>query len=153
MRPSRAASREPTCTMGDVRILSGPAGEPGAPPAGGVRGTTSPPWGSLGRLDVLRCSVQARARWDSGGASASPALRWLLIEQPGPWGREALLESPFDQEVAPQLAARARHESVRVLMVRRPGNPRADAGRRWAYADGRPGHERLWWSTRVSDAE
>jgi hypothetical protein len=107
----------------------------------------------VGRLDAFRCSVQALARGDSPVASAPPAQRWLLIEQPGPWGREALLESHFDREVAARLAARARAESVRVLLVRRPGNRRADAGRRWAYADGRPGREGLWWSTRAADAD
>ena len=30
-------------------------------------------------------------------ATAAPAQRWLLIEQPGPWGRDALAESRFDQ--------------------------------------------------------
>jgi Sucrase/ferredoxin-like len=142
--------------MGSVRTPSGPAGEPGAPPAGGVTGesaATPVPVRPLGRLDAFRCSVQALARGDSPIASAPPAQRWLLIEQPGPWGREALLESHFDREVAAPLGARARHESVRVLLVRRPGNRRPDAGRRWAYADARPGRRGVWWSTRESDAE
>src|SRR5215213_2830090 len=145
----------PTGTMGSVRTSSGPAGEPGAPPAGGVTGeaASSAPVRPLGRLDAFRCSVRALARGDSPIASAPPAQRWLLIEQPGPWGREALLDSHFDREVAAQLAVRARHESVRVLLVRRPGNRRADAGRRWAYADGRPGRRGVWWSTREADAE
>jgi hypothetical protein len=106
-----------------------------------------------GRLDESRCSVRALARGDSGVATAPPAQRWLLVEQPGPWGREALLQSRFDQRVAPLLARRARAENVRLLLVRRPGGRATDAGHRWAYADGRPGRERLWWSVRTSDAE
>ena len=86
-------------------------------------------------------------------ATAPPAQRWLLIEQPGPWGREALLESRFDAAVAPLLAARARAEHVRLLMVRRPGGRLADSAHRWAYADARPGREGLWWSTRTADAD
>jgi hypothetical protein len=136
--------------MGSVATPSGPAGEPGAPPAGRL---TAVPAGPVGRLDPVRCSVQALARGDAVIASAPPARRWLLIEQPGPWGAEALLESHFDRAVAPRLAARARAESVRLLLVRRPGNRRTDAGRRWAYADGRPGREGVWWSTRDADAE
>ncbi|WP_245900228.1 sucrase ferredoxin [Geodermatophilus normandii] len=86
-------------------------------------------------------------------ATAGPAQRWLLVEQPGPWGRDALTGSRFDQAVAARLSARARAEGVRVLLVRRPGGRLADAGRRWAYADGRPGHEGLWWSVRTDDAD
>lgn len=106
-----------------------------------------------GRLDERRCSVRALARGDSPVATAPPAQRWLLIEQPGPWGREALLESRFDASVAPDLATRARAEHVRLLLVRRPGGRLADSDQRWAYADARPGREGLWWSTRSVDAE
>ena len=106
-----------------------------------------------GRLDDTRCSVRALARGDSPVATASPAQRWLLIEQPGPWGRDALTESRFDQAIAPELARRSRSESVRLLLVRRPGERLADSGRRWAYADSRPGREGLWWSVRASDSD
>src|SRR3954451_21000805 len=106
----------------------------------------------LGRLDDSRCSVMALARGDSPVATDSPVQRWLLIEQPGPWGREALTASRFDADVAPKLAKRSREEGVRLLLVRRPGDRLADSGRRWAYADSRPGYEGLWWSVRTSDA-
>ncbi|MDK3255985.1 sucrase ferredoxin [Blastococcus capsensis] len=106
-----------------------------------------------GRLDGSRCSVEALARADASMATASPVSRWLLIEQPGPWGRQALLQSRFDAEVAPLLAERAEREGVRVLLVRRPGDRLADSGRRWAYADSRPGREGLWWSVRSADAD
>ena len=107
----------------------------------------------VGRLDDSRCSVRALTRGDSPVATAAPAQRWLLIEQPGPWGRDALAESRFDQAVAPLLARRSRAENVRLLLVRRPGERLADSGRRWAYADSRPGREGLWWSVRASDAD
>lgn len=107
----------------------------------------------VGRLDAARCSVQALERGDSGVATASPVQRWLLVEQPGPWGRDALLQSRFDPRVAPLLAERAGREDVRVLLVRRPGDRLADSGQRWAYADGRPGREGLWWSVRSADAD
>jgi hypothetical protein len=97
--------------------------------------------------------VRALERGDSPVATASPAQRWLLIEQPGPWGRDALTESRFDQSVAPELARRSRAQNVRLLLVRRPGERLADSGRRWAYADSRPGQEGLWWSVRGSDAD
>jgi hypothetical protein len=106
-----------------------------------------------GRLDLSRCSVQALDRGDSPVGTASLASRWLLVEQPGPWGRDALAQSRFDPRVAPLLARRARAEGVRLLLVRRPGDRLADSGRRWAYADGRPGQEQLRWSVRADDAE
>jgi len=106
-----------------------------------------------GRLDPARCSVQALARGDSMLGTASLAQRWVLIEQPGPWGRDALAQSRFDAGVAPALAARSRAEGVRLLLIRRPGDRLADSGRRWAYADGRPGREGLWWSVRAEDAD
>lgn len=125
----------------------------GAPlPADDVSRTDAPAR-PAGRLDAARCSVQALERGDSGIATASPVRRWLLVEQPGPWGRDALLQSRFDARVAPLLAERARREDVRVLLVRRPGDRLADAGGRWAYVDSRPGREGLWWSVRSSDAD
>jgi len=114
---------------------------------------TDVPARPVGRLDDRRCSVQALRRGDSPVATASPVQRWLLIEQPGPWGHDALNESRFDADVARALARRSREEGVRLLLVRRPGDRLADSGRRWAYADGRPGHEGLWWSVRSSDGD
>src|SRR5687767_4418663 len=137
--------------MEPVPMYPGTTDEPFADPVGGV--SADVPARPLGRLDDSRCSVQALARGDSPMATASPAQRWVLIEQPGPWGREALTESRFDAEVAPLLAKRSRAENVRLLLVRRPGDRLADSGRRGAYADSRPGREGLWWSTRASDAD
>jgi hypothetical protein len=126
--------------MGSVGTRQGPADE----------GVTARP---LGRLDDTRCSVRALLRGDVGIATAAPAQRWVLIEQPGPWGRDALAESKFDAQVAPLLARRSRAENVRLMLIRRPGGRLADSGRRWAYADSRPGREGLWWSVRATDAE
>ncbi|WP_347060293.1 sucrase ferredoxin [Blastococcus sp. HT6-30] len=130
------------------------AGVTGAGSAGGDDFCRSGvPARPLGRLDGSRCSVQALERADSGVATASPVSRWLLIEQPGPWGRQALVQSRFDARVAPLLAERAQREGVRVLLVRRPGDRLSDSGRRWAYADSRLGREGLWWSVRSTDAD
>ncbi|WP_081788293.1 sucrase ferredoxin [Candidatus Blastococcus massiliensis] len=122
------------------------------PPPDDVSGTDlpAPP---TGRLDETRCSVRALQRGDSGVATASPVHRWLLIEQPGPWGRDALLQSRFDAGVARRLAQRALEEDVRILLVRRPGDRLRDSGQRWAYADGRPGREGLWWAVRSADSD
>jgi hypothetical protein len=136
-----------------------PAGQVSAAPDVGSRDTdpasspaparTLPP----GRLDDARCSVQASLRGDSPTATAPPAQQWLLVEQPGPWGRDALLESRFDHRVASRLAARAREAGVRIQLVRRPGRRLTDSALQWALADVRPGRETVRWSTRTTDAE
>ncbi len=119
--------------------------EPAGPPVASRR---------TGKLDDARCSVQALLRGDRVTATAPPARQWLLVEQPGPWGRDALLESRFDHRVASRLAARAREAGVRVQLIRRPGrSPAEDTGLRWALADVRPGRAAVRWSTRTTDAE
>jgi len=112
---------------------------------------TAPRRRPAGRLDEGRCSVQALLASDSPVATAPPARRWLLVEQPGPWGRDALLQSRFDPAVAPLLAQRAREAGLRIQMVRRPGERLSDAGGRWAVAD--VGRSWVRWSTRSTDAE
>src|SRR3954468_11281706 len=117
--------------MGRVRRSLGPDGEAPVSRAGAVTGAARP----AGRLGPSRCSVQALARGAAPVATASLAQRWVLIEQPGPWGRDALEQSRFDPEVAPLLARRSRRENVRLLLIRRPGDRLTDSGRRWAYVD------------------
>ncbi len=142
-----------------MEVVGDPVAEPadpGPPPSARVTGDPPPPAAPsrpVGRLEPSRCSVQALLRGDSPTATAPPARRWLLVEQPGPWGRDALLESRFDQQVARRLAARARDAGVRVQLVRRPGDRLSDSGRRWAVVDTTPGVETLWWSTRTRDDE
>lgn len=135
-------------------IASGPVDDfcqpsDAAPAPVGPTGRPTP----IGRLDENRCSVLALRQDDSPVATAPPARRWLLVEQPGPWGRDALLQSRFDAAVAPLLAARASDLGLRIQMVRRPGDRLADSGRRWAVADVTPGASWLRWSTRSTDAD
>lgn len=53
--------------------------------------------------------------------TASTVRAWILLEQPGPWGAEALLQSRLDPVFATELAGRARRARVRVLLIRRYG--------------------------------
>src|SRR5690606_2189723 len=75
-----------------------------------------------------RCATESANRGEPLMATASRVRRWLLIEQPGPWGREALTESRLDTAIAQTLRSRARRDGVRVVLIRRPG---------WQEADGR----------------
>jgi len=63
-----------------------------------------------------RCSTEAVGRDEPLYATASLVSAWLLIEQPGAWGPDALTESRFPGEVAAELQRRA--GGVRILLIR-----------------------------------
>jgi hypothetical protein len=72
---------------------------------------------------VPLCSAVSRDLGEPMTATASSVRAWLLVEQPGPWGREAVTGSRLDREVALTLEDRAKRAGVRVLLIRRPGRP------------------------------
>lgn len=100
-----------------------------------------------------RCSFAAEDRGDQLTGTAAPAAGMLLVEQPGPWGRQALLQSRLDPAVGAALSRRAAAASLRVLLIRRPGRAVDPARRRWALVDSRPGREVVRWGDFGEDAE
>jgi hypothetical protein len=94
-----------------------------------------------------RCAAAARRRGDQIYGTAAPVTRWLLIEHPGPWGRDALRECGLPIEVVDTLARRAAAARVRILLVRRQGRGARPATRRVGWVDSRLGRERTWWTT------
>ncbi len=100
-----------------------------------------------------RCALRAQLRGDAMLGTAFPAGQVLLVEQPGPWGRTGLKESHFDPVVAAALETKVSRHGIRVLAIRKPGRTPRGAGRRWGYADCRPGRERLVWGGYTDDAE
>jgi hypothetical protein len=58
---------------------------------------------------------------------------WVLLEQPGPWGAVALLESRLDPSVGGVLKERADDLGLRVLLIRRPGRYPVDRVRPRAF--------------------
>lgn len=101
----------------------------------------------------FRCSVAAEGRCDRIGGTAPPSLGFLLIEQPGPWGRLALTASRLDPDVGRAVSARAVAVGLRVLLIRRPGRPPARSRRRYALVDSRPGQETVRWGDFGADRE
>lgn len=73
---------------------------------------------------MKKCSELARAVGEQQGGTGAMATMWLCLEQPGPWGVDALRHSDF----APLPAV----EGLRTVLIRRPGRTRA-SGRRTAY--------------------
>lgn len=88
-------------------------------------------------------------------ATAAPATRWLLVEQPGAWGRHALRQSQLAPEVAANLLEEGVQAGVRIQAIRRPPERTGpDRRRRWAYVDSRTQTPpTTWWGEFTDDAE
>ena len=85
--------------------------------------------------------------------TAAPAAGFLLLEQPGGWGRQALTSSRLDPAVGRAVSDRAIAQGLRVLLIRRPGRHRAPRRRAWAVVTSRPGREVAWWGEFDADDE
>lgn len=97
------------------------------------------------------CARAARTRQEKPHATASTVRRWILVEQPGPWGHDAVTESRLPASVASRLTRRATDLRARLLLVRRPGGvERPTRACFLARTDARD-----WWVERfdVEDAE
>lgn len=74
---------------------------------------------------VPTCSATSLALAESLAATASQVRSWLLIEQPGPWGADALTGSRLPTQLGGRLKQAARRAGLRPLLIRRPGRDRA----------------------------
>ncbi len=99
-----------------------------------------------------RCAPAAERRGDQLHGTAAPARFFVLVEQPGAWGRNAVGDWRLDHPARTRLLQRTNAAGGRLLLIRRlhrePGSPR-----RWALVDVRPGSEASWWGTFDDDAE
>jgi hypothetical protein len=96
-----------------------------------------------------RCSLRSLAADESLAGTASTIRHWLLIEHPGPWGRDGLLDARLPANVGRELRALEGKTGSRVLLIRRPDRGAADdAGRVRCFAvDTRDG----WLGSAVLD--
>ena len=83
---------------------------------------------------IERCTTISRGYGEPVGGTASRARRWLLVEQPGPWGRDALRESDLPPRVADHLEGLSRSLPARVLLLRRTGGAATPDTRRVVLA-------------------
>ena len=72
-------------------------------------------------VTVPRCSAFSADLAEPQSGTAATAKAWVCLEQPGPWGPDALLESHLDRELGAELIRRSTGTGVRVLLIRRPG--------------------------------
>ena len=70
------------------------------------------------RFSCALASIDAR---EPCFATASQVRRWILVEQPGSWGIDAVIQSDLPLEVATRLRAVARASRARLLLIRRHG--------------------------------
>ncbi len=93
----------------------------------------------------FRCAVSSSGRPDDLAGTASTVRAFLLVEEPGPWGVDALRDSRL--AVGAALGDAARAARVRPLLIRRHGRSSVSEGRRVfaAYAD----PERPWLESTV----
>lgn len=71
--------------------------------------------------DPSSCSALAQSVGEPLAGTASLATAWIAIEQSGPYGRDALVESRFPPDVGAELATRAAAIGAKVVLVRPVG--------------------------------
>lgn len=81
--------------------------------------------------EILRCADASLARAEPLHGTASYVRRWLLFEQPGAWGSDAVSQSRLPARVAKELRRRASAAGIRVILIRR--GARLSTGRRQCY--------------------
>jgi hypothetical protein len=92
---------------------------------------------------MTACSQLSRLLEEPLAGTAPVATSWILLEQPGPWGRKALTQSHLDPILGAALEAAAAKHRARVALIRRPGrhpDPRRKGWTRQVWiASTRPG--------------
>jgi hypothetical protein len=66
-----------------------------------------------------RCAYASEARGEPLVGTASVVRSWLLLEHPGPWGRDAFVDARLPEGLARELRTRCRGSGVRPLLIRR----------------------------------
>jgi hypothetical protein len=95
---------------------------------------TAIPVRTVGELTGDRCTAVSRSQDEELLGTASRARRWLLVEQAGPWGRDAIAESDLPGEIAAHLTHLAQTLPARVLLIRRTGGVGTPGTRRVVFA-------------------
>ncbi len=102
------------------------------------------------------CSALSVLLGEPLAGTAAVAEHWLCLEQPGPWGRDALAQSHLDTAVAAELTRRCEAAGIRMVLIRRPGS-HADTHlprpRQVYFASTRPGATRLAATTVLDPKE
>jgi hypothetical protein len=98
--------------------------------------------------EALPCATLSRALDEPLYGTASRVRGWVLLEQPGPWGGEAVTQSRLDRDLARALSRAAEAARARLLLIRRPGRA---AGRHPACLVAHTGRSDRWVEGRRLD--
>ncbi|HEX2090601.1 MAG TPA: sucrase ferredoxin [Actinomycetota bacterium] len=79
--------------------------------------------------EPFRCSSFSLELGEPMFGTASTATQWILVEQPGPWGWDAVVQSRLSRRVAGAFRSMVRDLAIRVVLIRRPGRRPAPQGR------------------------
>lgn len=99
---------------------------------------------------TFRCAFESEDREEPMAGTASTVRAFLLLEDAGPWGVDALRDARLPDGLGQELVTRSTASGVRVLLVRRPGRqaePRHGIRVFAAYAD----HTSPWLETTELD--
>ncbi|MGH2739835.1 MAG: sucrase ferredoxin [Actinomycetota bacterium] len=83
------------------------------------------------------CAALSAAAGEPLAGTASRIRHWLMVEQPGRWEHDALLEGGLPRAVGEHLRREGDRLGVRVLLIRRRDRPRPDRRRCFAAFTGR----------------
>jgi hypothetical protein len=81
------------------------------------------------RAEPFRCSSLSLELEEPIFGTASTATNWILVEQPGPWGWDAIRQSRLSRSVSTALRSVVRELVIRVVLIRRPGGRATSRGR------------------------
>ncbi|MFP5220065.1 MAG: sucrase ferredoxin [Actinomycetes bacterium] len=92
---------------------------------------------------TLPCSDASRLRTEPMLATASRVERWVLVEQCGPWGADAVPLGRVDGALSRHLRQSASAGGARLVLLRHPVGVECPPGRTMFLVDSRPGREYL----------
>ena len=76
---------------------------------------------------AFRCAAASVQRDEPVAGTATHVRTWLLLEHPGAWGSDALLDARLPDGLGPELKRRAAELRAKILLVRRPGSGTTEA--------------------------
>ena len=94
-------------------------------------------------MRVPSCSSLSSAQGESLAGTASLVKRWLLVEDPGPWGYDALVQNKVPRDLLAELRAWAASVSARVILIRR-GPQKIESARKLFVVSSTPGKQWLY---------
>ncbi|MBW3595556.1 MAG: sucrase ferredoxin [Actinobacteria bacterium] len=99
-------------------------------------------------MRVPSCSSVSSGRNESLAGTASLVKRWLLVEDPGPWGYDALTQNRLPKDLLRELRSWAESVSARMVLIRR-GPRKRGAARKIFVASSQRGNE--WLASLTTD--